>query len=59
MKLPDVVLLSFSVAFLIIGIHQVMIAGFGNAYWVLMLALVFFFIYNLRRRKSLIWTAYF
>lgn len=52
MKLPDVVLLSFSVAFLIIGIHQVMTAGFGNAYWVLMLALVFFFIYNLRRRKS-------
>lgn len=52
MKLPDVVLLSFSVAFLIIAVHQIRTVGFGNAYWALMLALVFFFIYNLRRRKS-------
>lgn len=52
MKLPDVILLSFSVAFLMMGVHQVSTAGFGKAYWALMLALVFFFIYNLRRRKS-------
>ena len=52
MKLPDVILLSLALAFMIMGIHQLMTAGFGHAYWALMLALVFFFLYNLRRRKS-------
>ena len=52
MKLADVILLSLTIAFMIIGVHQVMRVGFGNAYWALMLALVFFFLYNLRRRKS-------
>lgn len=52
MKLAEVVLLSLAVAFIIIGIHQVMTVGFGKAYWALMIALLFFFLYNLRRRKS-------
>lgn len=52
MKLPDVIYLSLAVAFIIIGIHQVMTVGFGNGYWAIMIALVFFFLYNLRRRKS-------
>lgn len=52
MKLPDVVLLSLATAFLIIGVHQTMTIGFGNAYWAFMVALIFFFVYNLRRRKS-------
>ncbi len=51
MKLLDVILISLAIAFSIIGIHQVMSIGFGNGYWALMLALVFFFIYNLRKRK--------
>lgn len=51
MKLPDVILLSLSFAFIIIGVHQTINVGFGNAYWAIMLALVFFFIFNLRRRK--------
>lgn len=52
MKLADIVLLSVAIAFMIMGIHQVMRVGFGNAYWAIMLALVFFFLFNLRRRKS-------
>lgn len=52
MKLPDVIYLSLAVAFIIIGIHQIMTVGFGNGYWAIMIALVFFFLYNLRRRKS-------
>ena len=43
MKLVDVILLSITIAFMIIGIHQVMRVGFQNAYWAIMLALVFFF----------------
>jgi hypothetical protein len=52
MKLPDIVLLSLAVVFLIIGIDQIITLGLGNAYWAMMLALVFFFVYNLRRRKK-------
>ncbi len=52
MKVLDVILLSLSTAFLIIGIHQIATVGFGNGYWAIMLALVFFFVVNLRRRKS-------
>ena len=52
MKLPDVILLSLAVAFVLIGIHQIMTVGFENAYWAVMLALLFFFLYNLRRRKK-------
>jgi hypothetical protein len=52
MKLPDILILSLAVAFLIIGIHQIMTVGLGNGYWVMMLALIFFFLFNLRRRKQ-------
>lgn len=52
MKLAEVIFLSLAVAFVIIGIHQVMTVGFGNSYWALMLSLVFFFLYNLKKRKS-------
>jgi Flp pilus assembly protein protease CpaA len=52
MKIPDVIIISLTVAFFIIAIHQTMTAGFGNAYWAIMLALLFFFVFNLRRRKS-------
>jgi len=52
MKLPDIILLSLAVVFLIIGIDQIVTLGFGKGYWAIMLALVFFFVYNLRRRKK-------
>lgn len=52
MKLLDVILISLAVAFLIIGIHQTMTVGFLHAYWVIMLALLLFFIFNLRKRKT-------
>jgi hypothetical protein len=51
MKIPDVVLLSLAVAFIVISAHQIMTVGFEKAYWAVMLALLFFFLYNLRRRK--------
>jgi hypothetical protein len=51
MKLSQIIILSLAVAFLIIGIHQVMTVGFSNGYWALMLTLILFFLFNLRRRK--------
>ncbi|MCI0751140.1 MAG: hypothetical protein L0Y35_04825 [Flammeovirgaceae bacterium] len=51
MKLTDVLLLSLSVAFLIIGIHQMITVGIGHAYWIIMLSLLVFFLYNLRKKR--------
>ena len=52
MKLPDIIILSLSIVFLIIGIDQVITVGFAGAYWAIMLALILFFVFNLRRRKK-------
>lgn len=51
MKLIDVLVLSLAVAFLIIGIHQTMTLGIGNAYWAVMLSLILYFVYILRKKK--------
>jgi hypothetical protein len=52
MKLADILILSIAIVFLIIGIDQVMKNGIADAYWAFMLALVLFFVFNLRRRKT-------
>jgi amino acid permease len=52
MKLLDVLVLSLAVAFLIIAIHQTMVAGFQKAYWLLMIALILYFVYNLRKKSK-------
>ena len=51
MKLTDVLILSVAVVFAIIVIHQTMVLGFEKAYWALMLALILYFVYNLRKKK--------
>jgi amino acid permease len=51
MKLLDIILLSLAAGFIIIGIHQVMTVGFEKGYWAIMIAILFFFVYNLRKRK--------
>jgi len=52
MKYPDVILIALAVVFLIIGIDQTIRTGFANAYWSIMIALILFFVYNLRKRKK-------
>lgn len=52
MKLLDILLLGLSAAFIIIGIDQLIVLGFSQAYWAFMVALVPFFIYGLRRSKN-------
>jgi hypothetical protein len=51
MKLMDIVLLSLAAGFVIIGIYEVMTLGLGHAYWAIMLAFGFFFIYTYRKKK--------
>jgi amino acid permease len=51
MKLIDTLLLSLSVALLIIGIYEVFLGRFAENYWVFMLMLASFFGYAYRRRQ--------
>ena len=51
MKLIDMLILSLAVVFLIIGIHRVMVGGLGDAYWALMLMMILFFLFVLRKKK--------
>lgn len=49
MKLVDAILLSASVAFFIMGLHQIMSFGFANGYWAVMISTVLFFTLVYRR----------
>lgn len=49
MKLVDAILLSASVAFFIMGLHQIMNFGFANGYWAVMISTVLFFMLIYRR----------
>ncbi|NJN41274.1 MAG: hypothetical protein HC811_02565 [Flammeovirgaceae bacterium] len=51
MKLIDALLLSLAAVFIIIGIYEVMTQGLGHAYWSIMLSMVLFFVYVIRKRK--------
>jgi hypothetical protein len=51
MKLADILLLSLAVVFIIIGIYEIMALGTGQAYWAIMLSIVFFFLYVYRKKK--------
>ena len=52
MKLIDAILLSLSVGFFIIGLHQIMHLGFQNGYWAVMLSTVLFFALIYRKTSS-------
>lgn len=49
MKLLDAILLSLSVGFLIIGIHQIMTIGFAGSYWLIMLSCLLLYAYSYRK----------
>jgi amino acid permease len=60
MKLIDIILLSLSAGFLIIGVHQLIVitnnenitVGFTQSYWVFMLSISLFLLYQLRKKKQ-------
>jgi hypothetical protein len=60
MKLIDIILLSLSAGFLIIGVHQLIVitnnenitVGFTQSYWVFMLSTSLFLLYQLRKKKQ-------
>jgi general stress protein CsbA len=46
MKLFAIILFSFSVVLLIIGLHQIMLNGFSASYWIIMFAIFSFLGYG-------------
>lgn len=53
MKLFPTIIFSLSIIFLIVGIHQIMVNGFTQSYWILSFSTVFFlwFAYMKRNEK--------
>lgn len=45
-------LLSLAVVFIIIGAYEVMTVGLSKAYWAIMLSMILFFIYSMRKRST-------
>lgn len=52
MKLVDVLLLALAIVFIIIGIYEAISVGIGHAYWSIMLAVILFFIFTLRKKRT-------
>jgi len=52
MKLVDILLLSLAVVFIVIGAYEVMTIGIGHAYWSIMISLILFFAYKMRKQTS-------
>jgi len=52
LKLPDIILISLTVVFVVIGIYEIMELGPSSGYWSVMLALVCFFAYHIRKNKK-------
>jgi hypothetical protein len=51
MKLIDVLILSLAAFFVIIAIYEIMTVGIGQAYWLVMIATMLFFLYNYRKKR--------
>ena len=51
-NLVDIIALSLSVVFLIIGIHQTITVGFGQAYWLFMLSIAALLYQQIRKVKK-------
>jgi amino acid permease len=51
-KLVDILLLSLAFAFMIIGMHQSVTVGFAGSYWIFMLTIALFLLYNMRKNKQ-------
>ncbi len=50
MKLLDVILFVLAFCLLIIGVHQAMVVGLAEAYWIFMFSLMLVFLYNYRKK---------
>ena len=52
MKLIDIILLTVSFSLLMIGVYEVIIGSWSKNYWIIMLALMLFGYYGLRKSNN-------
>jgi amino acid permease len=52
MKLLDTLLLALTAVFLIIAVHQTIVNGLANSYWLYMIMLTLFFFHQHRKNKN-------
>lgn len=48
----NIIILSAAVGFFVVGVHQLMVLGWQQAYWVFMLTVGLLFWYKLRKDKE-------
>ncbi len=51
MKFWDIIILSLAAFFIIIAIYETMAVGIGHAYWLVMMAIMLFFLYTYRKKR--------
>jgi hypothetical protein len=51
MSLINSILFSLAVAFIIIGIYEMMAVGVSQGYWAIMISIALFFLYIYRKKK--------
>jgi len=51
MKLWDIIILTLAAFFVIIAIYEIMVVGIGQAYWLVMMAVMLFFLYTYRKKR--------
>ena len=51
-KLSNVIIISLALAFTIIGLHQAIMIGFGESYWIFMLAITLYLWYSIRTKQN-------
>ena len=51
-NLLQIIVFTFSAAFLIIGIHQTMTLGFSYSYWIFMLSISLLLLYKIIKDKK-------
>ena len=52
MKLADLILFVLAFCFFVIGIHQAIVVGIAESYWIFMFSLMPLFLYGYRKNKK-------
>lgn len=52
MKLADIILFVLAFSFFVIGIHQAIVVGIAESYWIFMFSLMPLFLYGYRKNKK-------
>lgn len=52
MKMMNVLLLSSSIGFFIIGVHQLITLGIMHSYWIFMVTIALLFLYQLKKKAQ-------